>query len=463
MIFSPSILPDSRATTTVIAPPTHLRVFGEDYSSSNLTAPLLTEGYSFNISIQATDIPPVIGQESGGISGFDISLAFNSSILKVENLFYSSPDCSASDGCIFDLPSNDTFVDARTANNPAGTARLALAVLGPTHEPDTSSFQNIPVTLFRVQFLVVGRGVTPISIEQNSSQLIGFSNGCGVLLPFDIVNGSLDNRPPYRMHATPPSAAAPPGQSVSTLVNVTLVNSAGYGTVNFTLSNYVYPLYAASLYAFNPRSGSLNSTIVGRSFTSTLTINTNRTAPAGSYPLTIIGVLNATGSGRYQYNLNFTLTITGSSQTYSFSPIQPGQQAAGAIHVATATSPLPDLIASFSYPLSATVGTQIVLSAVAVWCSSPPYTLHWDFGDGSSATANPVSHTYSTPGTYTVRLNVINNNGDEYSSARQIIITENTEQASGLDPVTLTGATVVFLLLLLVLALLVRRRRSRFS
>ena len=448
---------------TVIAPPTHLRVFGEDYSSSNLTVPLLTEGYSFNISIQATDIPPVAGQESGGISGFDISLAFNSSMLKVENLFYSSPDCSASDSCIFDMPSNNTLVDARTANNPAGTARLALIVLGPAHEPDASSFQNIPVTLFRVQFLVVGRGVTPISIEQNSSQLIGFSNGCGVLLPFDVVNGSFDNRSPFRMHATPSSAAVPPGQSVSTLVNVTVVNLAGYGTVNLTLSNYVYPLYTTSLYAFNPRSGSLNTTLVGHSFTSTLTINTNQTAPLGQYHLEIIGVLNATGPGRYQYSLDFTLTITGSSPTYPYSSIEPERQVRLANQAPTVSSPAPDLIASFSYPISATVGTRIVLSAVAVWCSSSSYTLHWDFGDGSNATGNPVSHSYSTAGTYTIRLNVTTGDSPSYASTREIIITGTNKQASALDPIALTGVTAVFLLLLFVLVLLFRRRRTRFS
>lgn len=37
---------------------------------------------------------------------------------------------------------------------------------------------------------------------------------------------------------------------------------------------------------------------------------------------------------------------------------------------------------------------------------SPPYTFHWDFGDGSTSTSPNPSHTYESPGTYTATITV---------------------------------------------------------
>jgi PKD repeat protein len=47
----------------------------------------------------------------------------------------------------------------------------------------------------------------------------------------------------------------------------------------------------------------------------------------------------------------------------------------------------------------------------------------WDFGDGNiDSTSNPVTHTYSTPGTYTVTLTQVNGCGT-YTSTQVITIT----------------------------------------
>lgn len=46
----------------------------------------------------------------------------------------------------------------------------------------------------------------------------------------------------------------------------------------------------------------------------------------------------------------------------------------------------------------------------------------WDFGDGSTATGNPVSHSYIVPGTYTVTLTVTSGS-NSVSSTQQIFVT----------------------------------------
>jgi PKD repeat protein len=41
-------------------------------------------------------------------------------------------------------------------------------------------------------------------------------------------------------------------------------------------------------------------------------------------------------------------------------------------------------------------------------CSSNTTSYTWDFGDGTSATGNPVKHKYSTAATYAIKLTATN-------------------------------------------------------
>ena len=62
--------------------------------------------------------------------------------------------------------------------------------------------------------------------------------------------------------------------------------------------------------------------------------------------------------------------------------------------------------------------------AVQFWDTSlnSPSSWHWDFGDGATATdRNPV-HTYTDPGTYTVKLTVTNNAGSDWISKPGFIV-----------------------------------------
>jgi PKD repeat protein len=79
----------------------------------------------------------------------------------------------------------------------------------------------------------------------------------------------------------------------------------------------------------------------------------------------------------------------------------------------------------------------------------PPLTYDWDFGDGSTATGAQASHSFSAPGTYTVRLQVTDANTDANEQTRTINVAAGppppiatTSAASGVSTggATLNGA-----------------------
>ena len=441
-----------------------LSVFSEDSSSANLVDPTFVVGSSFNITIVASNLP-IVDQNSGGVSGFDVSLTYNASIIRPERAGFDAPFCPSSDGCIFDLPRNDTVTTVSSIDTPVGTVREAMVSLGPTHRAVLPTIVGQPAYLFRVTFDVVGKGLAPIKI-QGSSQLLGFTAGCGNLLQFTTMDGSFDNRAPFRISATPPTPVAP-GSSVTMQVNVSIVNSAGNGNVNLELSG-IMPIPSGMApeftYLFNPMSGTLNGPAGMYSFLSSLQITADPQTPRGSYPLTIAGVIPPPASNYFQYNYNFTLIVsTGQTPAYSYTSTI---SSFGAVHQATRMAqpdPAQDLLAAFTTSTSIVAGRNVTFTAVAVWCSST-YTLHWNFGDGSSGIGNPAIHKYSTSGAYTATLNVTDSGGKSYYSSQPVTVSPSpAPPPPGVDIGLLTSLILLALFVIATVALFVHRRRNRRS
>lgn len=456
-------LPHSGPVLAAGDSPIVLSVFSEDSSSPNLVEPTFTIGSSFNVTVTASNLPPVVDQNSGGVSGFDISLGYNASIIRVERAGFNAPFCPLSDGCIFDLPTNDTLSTVSAIDTPPGTLREAMVSLGPSHRALTPPIIGQPAFLFRVTFDVVGKGLAPIRIQQ-SSQLLGFSAGCGSLLPFSTTDGSFDNREPFRVTATPLTPTVAPGASVTLHVNVSLVNSAGNGNIVLALSGIVPAPTPQFFYQFTPMSGTLNGLGGMNSFLSTLQITaaSATVTPPGNYPLTIAGALPSPAPNAFQYNYNFTLIVGTGSSAYAVS-LPTTSQVAKVVTMAP-TYPAPGLLAAFTISSSPAIASPVTFHAVAVWCFSAPYALHWNFGDGASGTGNPAFHTFSSSGTYTVTLNATDSSGNSYLSSQVITIPASSPQpvppSPGVSLALISSLILLALLFSTAAVLFVRRRRK---
>jgi PKD repeat protein len=53
---------------------------------------------------------------------------------------------------------------------------------------------------------------------------------------------------------------------------------------------------------------------------------------------------------------------------------------------------------------------------------TPPYTWHWDFGDGQEANVQNTRHTYGNPGNYTATVTVTDATGQTASDSVQVTV-----------------------------------------
>jgi len=68
---------------------------------------------------------------------------------------------------------------------------------------------------------------------------------------------------------------------------------------------------------------------------------------------------------------------------------------------------------------------------------TPPYTYHWDFGDGQEANVQNTRHTYEDPGSYTATLTVTDSTGQTASDSTEVIV--SPEPTTGEPTANQTG------------------------
>ena len=156
------------------------------------------------------------------------------------------------------------------------------------------------------------------------------------------------------------------------------------------------------------------------------TINLANSASNGTaqvWQLTAANTINRLADVNFSGN-SFNVTLPPQSITLFVIPAPTGNLAPEAVASASPTAGVVPLTVSFDGSGSSDADGTIV-----------SYT--WNFGDGASASGMTVSHTYTTPGGYTARLTVTDNQGTSASST--VIITVNSNVPNAPSSLTATA------------------------
>ena len=151
------------------------------------------------------------------------------------------------------------------------------------------------------------------------------------------------------------------------------------------------------------------------------------------------------GTAPYTYNWQFgdggTSTEASPSHTYksggAYTAILTVTDAKGNVAQSSASVSVtsgPPTVLSVSALASPTSGNAplSVNFASTVSGGTSPYTYNWDFGDGSSPSSNPnPTHSYTSPGTYTAKLTVVDSAANSGSAQATITVTSGVPVTPG--------------------------------
>ena len=211
-------------------------------------------------------------------------------------------------------------------------------------------------------------------------------------------------------------------------------------------ATFVPALYPVGLYVLADGCGTVSVNGVGYSNNSTVDLT------AGAYPLTpglCAGYVLSSWTSTGAVNVSgTTLNVNG----------------AGAV-TEVGAAVLPSL--TLAVPTSAPTGSAIVLRAtVAVPVPPFNYSFAWTFGDGTSATSasNFTSHAYGSPGTYEVRVTVVDPLGRTASAESNVtVVAASAGPAVEAGPVALAviGVALGIVVVAVLVSMLLARRRRR--
>lgn len=213
---------------------------------------------------------------------------------------------------------------------------------------------------------------------------------------------------------------------VNTEINFHSTASAGV-TYNWYIDGYASPADSASHIFFTPGIFNVTLTVDSAGYTASdtvvITINPGPTVhftaddtavcPGELVTFTDVSTPNAPGGLRQHWDFGDGTYSNAamSSHTYSmpgyYSISLTDTNSNGCITVGTVGHyvhiyDLPEAVANSStYLICNTPGSLTVSSATTGF---GPFTCAWTFGDGGTATGTPVTHTYTTPATYTIIL-----------------------------------------------------------
>jgi PKD repeat protein len=161
------------------------------------------------------------------------------------------------------------------------------------------------------------------------------------------------------------------------------------------------------------------------------------------------GGLTATVSHTFNTLGTFTVRVTAKEiGAVAFSQIQE----TSTTNVAVVNSQTGD----FTFTPSSIVTGQSVSFNATVSGGTPPYTFKWDFGDGTTGTGPMVTHTYSSSGSFMVKLTITDAGGANFTSTHTLVV-----GSQGGSPLLYAGiGGIAAAIVAVLLALFLRRRKS---
>ena len=163
------------------------------------------------------------------------------------------------------------------------------------------------------------------------------------------------------------------------------------------------------------------------------------TSPVVGQTITFQGSASG-GTAPYTFSWDFGDSATASGSTASHAYNTAGEYSVvmtvgdSAGHVTTVVHTITvsaALSASISYtPTNPGPLTPIQFTASTTG-GTQPFAYSWDFGDGTTGTGSPVSHSYLLPGTYTLTLTVTDASGQTATASATVTVSITISLASG--------------------------------
>ena len=187
----------------------------------------------------------------------------------------------------------------------------------------------------------------------------------------------------------------------------------------------------------------------------TVSFTTSPTSPVNNQSVTFTAT-TAGGTNPFTFSWNFGDSSSASgnvvSHTYSAAGSYIVTLTATDANAQTVTStqtllvaPSPLTTIFVATPSSGLTVGQPASFAASVSGGTSPYTFNWNFGDGTTASGNPVNHSFNMPGTYTVTVTVADANAKTATAIASILVNPLTLAVTISGPTTGTvGSAVTF-------------------